>query len=73
MESKELLMYNCEFTWWDDTAYPGERQVKCVVAGYSLTDAVQRVASCYGDDQIENLSIEVIDDTECGVMEVSIE
>lgn len=71
MESKELWMYNCEFTWWDDNDYYGsKKQVKCVVAAYDLVDVVYKLTSRYGDDQIENLSIEIIDDTDGGIMEV---
>ena len=71
MESKELWMYNCEFTWWDDNDYYGKKkQIKCVVAAYDLVDVVRKLTSRYGDDQIENLSIEIIDNTDCGIMEV---
>lgn len=72
MGSKELWMYNCEFTWWDDSDYYGnKKQVKCVVAGYDLVDVVHKLTSYYGDDQIESLSIEIIDNTDSGIMEVS--
>ena len=39
MENKELWMYECELTWWDDA----EKKVKCIVAGYSFADVTEKI------------------------------
>ena len=72
MGNEILWMYDCEFTWWDDGEIPyRKRNVKCLVAGYSLVDVVKRLAEWYGDSAIEDLSIKIIDNSENGIMEVS--
>ena len=66
MENKELWMYECELTWWDDA----EKKVKCIVAGYSFADVTEKIERWYGDS-IENLFIKILDNTDGGVYEVS--
>lgn len=72
MGSKTLWMYDCEFTWWDDGDLPYKKKnVKCLVAGYSIADVVTSLTEWYGDERIDSLSIRIIDDTENGIMEVA--
>lgn len=69
--NKELWMYDCEFIWWDDYDIPYiKNNMKCIVAGYSFSDVVNRLEQWYGKDGIDELSIKIIDDTEGGVYEV---
>jgi len=72
MENKELWMYDCEFTWWDDSDIPYiKRWVKCIVAGYSFKDVAEKIEYYYGMTAIDDLSMKIIDDTDSGIMEVS--
>lgn len=72
MENKTLWMYDCEFTWWDDSDLPSKKKnIKCLVAGYSIADVVTTLTEWYGDERIDSLSIRIIDDTEYGIMEVA--
>lgn len=72
MGNKVLWMYDCEFIWWDDGEIPYEKKyVKCLVAGYSLTDVVDKICQWYGNTAIEDISIKIIDETEEGIMHIS--
>ena len=78
MEDRELWMYNCEFSWWSGinaNAVLGlpikKEDIKCIVAAYSFVDAINKITGYYGEETIDNISIEVIENTDGGIMEVS--
>ena len=66
--NNELWFYNVEFIYYEDL---DKTHTKCIVAGYSFADVVGKIENFYGEDCIENISAELIDETEHGIYEVS--
>lgn len=77
MEDRVLWMYNCEFSCWSGLTSAAlglpikKDNIKCIVAAYSFVDAIDKIVGYYGEEAIDNISIEVIEDTDGGIMEVS--
>lgn len=72
MSNRELWMYDCELVWWDDGDEIFKKKiVKCLVAGDSNTNVMEKLENWYGKDNIDEISIKIIDETEYGIMEIS--
>ena len=64
-----LWYYNVEVTYWNDSVFPyGKKNSQAMVAAYSVTDACKKICNWYGDEKVENISIEIIEDTEDGIL-----
>lgn len=63
-----MFFYKYEVQYYDD--FKGYSLIKTgLTCGESTVEVVERLASYYGDDNISELSIQIIDESEAGVLE----
>lgn len=62
-----LYLYNFEVKYWDDLT-SGQSIAKGIVAGHTYSEALDATVGYYGDENIHEIKLGIVEDTEGGLL-----